>query len=90
MLKLPPNTVKWAIISMIVNMANNPCGSRNAYRKTNLQCVRIELKGETAVLDDSWKANLIQELLDIGRTPVCLMYIVHKYKKHIIVNNFFK
>ncbi|XP_025407134.1 uncharacterized protein LOC112681083 isoform X2 [Sipha flava] len=65
---LSSNTVKWSIISMIINMANNPCGSRNAYRKTNLQSIRIELEGETAVLGDSWKTNLIQELLDIGRS----------------------
>lgn len=55
---------------MIINMANNPCGSRNAFRKTNLDTVRIELEGEAAVLGDSWKANLIQELLDIGRNHV--------------------
>jgi len=51
-------------------MANNPCGSRNAFRKTNLNTVRIELEGEAAVLGDSWRADLIQELLNIGRTPV--------------------
>lgn len=60
---------------MIINMANNPCGSRNAYRKTNLHSVRIELEGETAVLADSWKTNLIQELLDIGKGSVCILYI---------------
>jgi len=48
-------------------MANNPCGSRNAFRKTNLDTVKIELEGEAAVLGDTWKSNLIQELLDIGR-----------------------
>jgi hypothetical protein len=78
MLKLSSNTVKWSIISMIINMANNPCGSRNAYRKTNLQSIRIELEGETAVLGDSWKTNLIQELLDIGRSSVCILYIFIK------------
>lgn len=51
-------------------MANNPCGSKNAFRKTNLDSVKIELEGETAVLGDSWKANLIQELLNIGKTSV--------------------
>ncbi|CAH1722627.1 uncharacterized protein LOC114130709 [Aphis gossypii] len=66
--KLSSNVVKWAIIGMIINMANNPCGSRNAFRKTNLDTVRIELEGETAVLGDSWKTDLIQELLSIGRT----------------------
>jgi len=53
-------------------MANNPCGSRNAFRKTNLNTVRIELEGEAAVLGDSWRADLIQELLDIGRTSVSI------------------
>jgi len=53
-------------------MADNPCGSRNAFRKTNLDTVRIELEGETAVLGDSWKANFIQELLSIGRTSVSI------------------
>lgn len=52
---------------MIILMANNPCGSRNAFRKTNLDTVKIELEGEAAVLGDTWKSNLIQELLDIGR-----------------------
>lgn len=52
---------------MIINMANNPCGPRNAFRKTNLDTVKIELGGEAAVLGDEWKNNLIQELLDIGR-----------------------
>lgn len=55
---------------MIINMANNPCGSRNAFRKTNLDTVKIELEGVVAVLDDSWKASLIQELLTIGKTYV--------------------
>lgn len=55
---------------MIINMANNPCGSRNVFRKTNLDTVRIELEGEAAVLGDSWKANIIQELLNIGRNNV--------------------
>jgi len=53
-------------------MANNPCGSRNAFRKTNLDTVRIELEGEAAVLGDSGKADLIQELLNIGRTSVSI------------------
>ncbi|XP_060850963.1 uncharacterized protein LOC132929551 isoform X1 [Rhopalosiphum padi] len=66
--KLSSDVVKWAIIGTIINMADNPCGSRNAFRKTNLDTVRIELEGETAVLGDSWKANFIQELLSIGRT----------------------
>lgn len=57
---------------MIINMAKNPCGSRNAFRKTNLDTVRIELEGETAVLGDSWKADLIQELLNIGSTSVSI------------------
>lgn len=65
---------------MIISMANNPCGPRNAYRKTNLHSVRIELEGATALLGDSWKANLIQELLDIGKTHVCILYISIKYK----------
>lgn len=55
---------------MIINMANNPCGSRNAFRKTDLDSVKTELEGESAILSNSWKANLIQELLDIGRTSV--------------------
>lgn len=58
---------------MIINMANNPCGSRNAFRKTNLDAVRIELEGEAAVLGDSWKSDLIQELLDIGRNHVSVL-----------------
>lgn len=53
-------------MDMIISLAKNPCGARNAFRKTNLDTVRIELEGEAAVLGDSWKANLIQELLDIG------------------------
>lgn len=57
---------------MIINMANNPCGSRNAFRKTNLDTVRIELEGEIAVHDDSWKITLIQELLEIGKTVVSI------------------
>jgi len=59
-------------------MANNPCGSRNAFRKTNLDTVRIELEGETAVLGDSWKTDLIQELLSIGRTFVSIYIILYK------------
>uniref|UniRef100_A0A2S2NLL2 Gamma tubulin complex component protein N-terminal domain-containing protein n=1 Tax=Schizaphis graminum TaxID=13262 RepID=A0A2S2NLL2_SCHGA len=70
--KLSSDVVKWAIIGAIINIANNPCGSRNAFRKTNLDTVRIELEGETAVLGDSWKANFIQELLSIGRTSYYL------------------
>lgn len=57
---------------MIINMANNPCGSRNAFRKTNLDTVRIELEGKTAILGDSWKTDLIQELLSIGRISVSI------------------
>jgi len=58
---------------MIISMANNPCGSRNAFRKTNLNRVKIELEGEAAVLGDTWKTNFVQELLNIGRvTLVCL------------------
>lgn len=71
---------------MIIKIAKNPCGSRNAFRKTNLDTVRIELEGESAVLGDSWKANLIQELLDIGRTSVsifiCVCIICIKNKIH--------
>ncbi|XP_025195243.1 uncharacterized protein LOC112594591 isoform X2 [Melanaphis sacchari] len=70
--KLSSDVIKWAIIGMIINMANNPCGSRNAFRKTNLDTVRIELEGETAVLGDSWKADFIQELLSIGKTSYCI------------------
>ncbi|XP_022182508.1 uncharacterized protein LOC111042242 isoform X1 [Myzus persicae] len=70
--KLPSDVVKWAIVGMIISMAINPCGSRNAFRKTNLDTVRIELEGEAAVLGDSWKADLIQELLNIGRTSYCI------------------
>jgi len=66
------DVVKWAIVGMIISMANNPCGSRNAYRKTNLDTVRIELEGEAAVLGDSGKNDLIQELLNIGRTSVSI------------------
>lgn len=66
------DVVKWAIVGMIISMANNPCGSRNAYRKTNLDTVRIELEGEAAVLGDSGKNDLIQELLNIGRTSYCI------------------
>lgn len=58
---------------MIINMAENPCGSRNAFRKTNLDNVKIELEGESAIPNCSWKANLIQELLDIGRTIVSIL-----------------
>lgn len=65
---MPSDVVKWAIIGMIIDMANNPCGSRNAFRKTDLDTVRIELEGEASVLGDSWKTNLIQELLSIGKT----------------------
>lgn len=57
---------------MIINMANNPCGSRNAFRKTNLDAVRIELEDEIAVHGDSWKITLIQELLEIGKTVVSI------------------
>lgn len=57
---------------MIIGMANNPCGSRNAYRKTNLDSVKIELEGKFAVLGDTWKTSLIQELLDIGRSTVSI------------------
>lgn len=60
---------------MIINMANNPCGSRNAFRKTNLDTVRIELEGEIAVHGDSWKTTLIQELLEIGKTVVSITII---------------
>lgn len=62
-------------------MANNPCGSRNAFRKTNLDRVKTELEGENAILNNSWKANLIQELLDIGRTSVSTL-ILKKEKFH--------
>jgi len=55
-----------------MSMAINPCGSRNAFRKTNLDTVRIELEGEAAVLGDSWKADLIQELLNLGKTSVSI------------------
>lgn len=55
---------------MIINMANNPCGFRNVFRKTNLDIVKSELEGEIAVHGDSWKTTLIQELLDIGKTVV--------------------
>lgn len=64
--------MKWAIIGMIVNMASNPCGPRNAFRKTNLDMVKIELEGEAVILGESWKDNLIQELLKIGQTPVSI------------------
>lgn len=64
--------MKWAIIGMIINMANNPCGSRNAFRKTNLDMVKLELEGESVIHGESWKDNLIQELLKIGKTPVSL------------------
>lgn len=70
---------------MIINMANNPCGSRNAFRKTNLDTVRIELEGKTAVLGDSWKTDLIQELLNIGRTSVSIFIILYKNKQKCII-----
>ncbi|XP_015364270.1 PREDICTED: uncharacterized protein LOC107162071 [Diuraphis noxia] len=70
--KLSSDVIKWAIVGMIISMANNPCGSRNVFRKTNLNTVRIELEGEAAVLGDSWRADLIQELLNIGRTSYCI------------------
>lgn len=70
---------------MIINMANNPCGSRNAFRKTNLDTVRIELEGETAVLGDSWKTDLIQELLSIGRTSVSIYIILYKNKQKCVI-----
>ncbi|XP_050422148.1 uncharacterized protein LOC126834339 [Adelges cooleyi] len=66
-LKHSSSAVKWAIINMIIEMARNPCGFRNALRNTNLDSVRIQLEGETAVLGETWKANLVKELLDIGR-----------------------
>jgi len=66
-------------------MANNPCGSRNAFRKTNLDTVRIELEGKTAVLGDSWKTDLIQELLNIGRTSVSIFIILYKNKQKCII-----
>lgn len=66
-------------------MANNPCGSRNAFRKTNLDTVRIELEGETAVLGDSWKTDLIQELLSIGRTSVSIYIILYKNKQKCVI-----
>lgn len=59
---------------MIISMANNPCGSRNAYRKTNLDSVKIELVGKSAPLGDSWKTFLIQELLAIGRAAVSINF----------------
>jgi len=59
---------------MIIGMANNPCGSRNAYRKTNLDSVKTELVGKSAVLGDSWKTILIQELLAIGRVAVSINF----------------
>lgn len=55
---------------MIMNMANNPCGPRNASRKTNLDTVRVELEEDAIALSNSWKTDLIQELLDIGRNAV--------------------
>jgi len=66
-------------------MANNPCGSRNAFRKTNLDTVRIELEGKTAVLGDSWKTDLIQELLSIGRTSVSIYIILYKNKQKCVI-----
>lgn len=66
---------------MIINMAKNPCGSRNAFYKTNLDIVRMELEGEDAIRDDLWKADLIKELLDIGKTPVSIFHTVGMQKK---------
>lgn len=57
-------------MDMIISLAKNPCGARNVSRKTNLDIVRIELESEAAILEDSSKANLIQELLDIARNSV--------------------
>lgn len=38
----------------------------------------MELESENEIHDDSWKANLIKELLEIGKAPVSLYHTVYK------------
>ncbi|XP_050538872.1 uncharacterized protein LOC126904157 isoform X2 [Daktulosphaira vitifoliae] len=59
-------SVKWAIISLIIQMAKNPCGFRNALRNTNLDSVRIQLEGESAILGETFKSNIIKELISLN------------------------